>query len=532
MKKFTISLNNGMTFTSSNLDQALRESGLLTTKGRLTFEQALARIKKNGAQLFVSSNNGSMTQITDKDQYLRHIENPADNGSRRSENEGHQTPGSGRSNESNDSPKQTKQNQQPMTLPEKLSEMTKNLQAEAKGGKSNLEALREEKSDLIEQLEAAQDSVKESNERADQAKSKLDESMAQEKALKDLGLDKDPMMAEAMNKIASRKDEANAEYHDSLMDRERAYDETDALAKAIEEVEKKIEQAESNSDSEQATEADPFQGVCAEVSLDHPMQSVLIRRCQAVRIAHSMNQDALYPMLVGPAGSGKTTAARKVALALFGENAIMDGKFGMLSMNEETERSEGFGFISPIDRVYKSTDFRKVYENGGVFLLDEVDASNANALTAMNAAISAPFASFPDGMVKRHKDFVLIAAANTFGSGADGLYVGRNELDAATRDRFMTMVWNYNWDAIRVARPNFTAVVDLIQSLSEAAQKIELQHVISPRSALFAPFMLLTGDSLSEVLDACVFKGLPSEDSENLLSMVGVSRQSLSQVVK
>jgi len=88
-------------------------------------------------------------------------------------------------------------------------------------------------------------------------------------------------------------------------------------------------------------------------------------------------------------------------LEIFGETAIEDGKFGMMSLNEESERSEGFGFISPIDKMYRSTDFRRIYENGGVFLLDEVDAANANTLTALNAAISAPFASFPDKIVKR-----------------------------------------------------------------------------------------------------------------------------------
>jgi hypothetical protein len=46
-----------------------------------------------------------------------------------------------------------------------------------------------------------------------------------------------------MNKIAGRKADANADYHDSLMDREKAYDETDALVKAIEEVEKKSARA-------------------------------------------------------------------------------------------------------------------------------------------------------------------------------------------------------------------------------------------------------------------------------------------------
>ena len=84
-----------------------------------------------------------------------------------------------------------------------------------------------------------------------------------------------------------------------------------------------------------------------------------------------------------------------------------------------------------------STEFRKAYENGGLFLFDEIDASMPGAILAFNAALANNFMDFPDKKVPRHKDFYCIAAANTFGSGADRQYVGRNQLDAASLDRFI-----------------------------------------------------------------------------------------------
>jgi len=51
-----------------------------------------------------------------------------------------------------------------------------------------------------------------------------------------------------------------------------------------------------------------------------------------------------------------------------------------------------------------------------------------------NGQFSVPDSGLPP--FKRHADTVIICAANTYGRGADRQYVGRNQLDAATLDRF------------------------------------------------------------------------------------------------
>ena len=62
----------------------------------------------------------------------------------------------------------------------------------------------------------------------------------------------------------------------------------------------------------------------------------------------------------------------------------------------------------------------------------------------LNSALANGSCAFADGMVKRHEDFILIATANTFGNGANAQYVGRNQLDSATLDRFVTIEWGYD----------------------------------------------------------------------------------------
>src|SRR5208337_1523898 len=82
--------------------------------------------------------------------------------------------------------------------------------------------------------------------------------------------------------------------------------------------------------------------------------------------------------------------------------------------------------------------FVEIYEQGGVFLLDEMDAADANVMVAINAALANGVMANPHGKVHvRHPKCIIIAAANTWGRGGDHLYVGRNQLDAATMDRFV-----------------------------------------------------------------------------------------------
>ena len=150
--------------------------------------------------------------------------------------------------------------------------------------------------------------------------------------------------------------------------------------------------------------------------------------------------------MVGPSGCGKSYVAKQIAKAL-------DLNYASVSCSEGLSESEFAGRLIPGDGgvfEYVPSSFVTIYENGGVFLIDEIDSSNANTMTFMNNALAngefyldrrkdAP-------VVKRHKDFVCVAAANTYGLGADRLYVGRNQLDAATMDRFRAGFMEVDYD--------------------------------------------------------------------------------------
>jgi len=142
-------------------------------------------------------------------------------------------------------------------------------------------------------------------------------------------------------------------------------------------------------------------------------------------------------MMVGPTGCGKTPIAGIVAEAL-------ELDYSSQSCSEGMNESALTGWLLPLGEngqfSYVSSEFIRLYENGGVFLFDEIDAADPNVLVFMNQAIAQDHFFLPqrhtNPQIKKHKDFVCIAAANTFGGGADTMFVGRNQLDEATLNRF------------------------------------------------------------------------------------------------
>jgi len=130
-------------------------------------------------------------------------------------------------------------------------------------------------------------------------------------------------------------------------------------------------------------------------------------------------------LLTGPAGTGKTTMAMHIAKSL-------DLEFFSMSMTKQTTVNAIIGFIS-INGTYIPSQFRQAFEHGGLFLLDEIDASDPNTILCLNT-IENGYVAFPDKVVNKHKDFRLMATANP--STEQSIYTGRSKLDRATIDRF------------------------------------------------------------------------------------------------
>lgn len=206
--------------------------------------------------------------------------------------------------------------------------------------------------------------------------------------------------------------------------------------------------------------------------------------------------------LTGPAGSGKNVLCKQVAKALG-----LDFYF----TNAVTQEYKLTGFTDAMGN-YQETQFYKAFTKGGLFMLDEMDASIPEVLVILNAAIANRYFDFPApiGYVEAHPDFRVIAAGNTVGTGASYEYVGRNQLDAASLDRFAIVKVGYS-EAIENSVAGDTELADFCREFRAAALKAGQQVVVSYR-AIGRLAKMTQIMELDEALETCLVKGMEKDD--------------------
>lgn len=206
--------------------------------------------------------------------------------------------------------------------------------------------------------------------------------------------------------------------------------------------------------------------------------------------------------LTGPAGSGKNVLCKQVAKAL-GLNFYFT--------NAVTQEYKLTGFTDA-NGHYQPTQFYKAFTEGGVFMLDEMDASIPEVLIILNAAIANRYFDFPApiGYVEAHPNFRVIAAGNTIGQGADFEYVGRTQLDGASLDRFAIVEIDYSPTIENSVANGDVELVEFCRAFRKEAQKAGCQIIVSYRGIgrLAKMMQILT---IEEALRTCLIKGLEAD---------------------
>lgn len=210
-------------------------------------------------------------------------------------------------------------------------------------------------------------------------------------------------------------------------------------------------------------------------------------------------------ILVGPAGSGKNFTLEKAA-----ENLGFDFYF----TNAVTQEYKLTGFIDA-HGVYQETQFYKAFKDGGVFFLDEIDASVPEALIILNAAIANKYFDFPNGRINAHPDFRVVAAANTYGTGSDMIYVGRNVLDGATLDRFAVLNFDYD-ERVEVNKCPDNDLYQFISSIRDAVNKKRLRFTVSIRAMINSYKMLKCGFDKEYIIKTAIVKSMTKDDINSI----------------
>lgn len=205
--------------------------------------------------------------------------------------------------------------------------------------------------------------------------------------------------------------------------------------------------------------------------------------------------------LVGEAGTGKNFTLEQIAQEM---------GLQFYFTNSVQQEYKLTGFIDAGGK-YHETEFYKAFKNGGLFFLDEIDASIPEVLVLLNAAIANKYFEFPNGRITAHPDFRVVAAGNTVGSGADELYTGRLVLDQATLDRFVVIEFDYDRNVeMNLAHGN-EQLVNFVEGLRRFAKENGIRATFSYRCIITTTKLMEAGMDLKTVLVIAIFKGLDKD---------------------
>lgn len=227
-------------------------------------------------------------------------------------------------------------------------------------------------------------------------------------------------------------------------------------------------------------------------------------------------------MLVGPAGTGKNHLCKQIAdfleLGFYFTNAVSQ-EYQLLGFIDANGRYHDTQFFRGFTGLYVAEDgsLKEIEnENGALFMFDEIDDSEADVMVKFNAALANRYMDFPIGRFNARENFKVIAAANTTGNGASNEYVGRNQLDAATLDRFGMLRIGYDPN-IEESLTDDMELIYFIRKFREACNDYGINHVVSYRaisrcSAMKEPL------GIRDALEIGLIKNLERDDMQMMVN--------------
>ena len=302
---------------------------------------------------------------------------------------------------------------------------------------------------------------------------------------KDLfGDDGDSEMRQKEDELAKRAREAE----EAEREVRRKQEEAEKLRKELAELRRKQEEARKKREEEERRKREEEEMK----NLKHYKTDDLLQTLRVTGIAY----------LVGPAGTGKSTLAMDAAVELFKvpkDDFKFNEHFAQISFSPDTTSAEMVGRCD-INGVFHRSEVVRVFAEGGLILFDEIDNADASMLVKLNTAIANGTFATPEGLIRRHKDTMIVCTANTYGTGPDAMYVGRSRLDAATLDRFVCSTIEVDYDvkleakiANILPKPQREWVQGFVKRVRDGIKANRFRRICSTRFVVNAVKWLLNG---------------------------------------
>lgn len=231
--------------------------------------------------------------------------------------------------------------------------------------------------------------------------------------------------------------------------------------------------------------------------------------------------------LPGPPGTGKSHAAAQVA-------ATLGWRFGSISLGPTTPESRLWGGKDANGNFHEPTFIelaRFAAENpeaGSVFCMDEMDNGHPGVIATMNSAMANGWFTAPNGdVIETGSNFVIVAAANTYGTGPTAEFAGRNKLDAATLDRFLYLPWDTDLNVeeklvyahlAHVERGDDKAAdwLDVWRAARANVADHGLKVFVTMRGAVNGAKLLAGGEGIKSALSGVLLDKIPADQAKKI----------------
>ena len=225
--------------------------------------------------------------------------------------------------------------------------------------------------------------------------------------------------------------------------------------------------------------------------------------------------------LYGTASGGKTTMYKQLAASL---SAMNDTDIKLITSVQLFTQFEITGY-KDANGVFISTIFHDWFVNGGLLAIDEFDRSMAKALTALNQMIENKFFTFPDGQrLEMHKDCYFIASGNTpLNGNGSGMYNASEAIDAATRDRFIAIEFEFDAHIEDLMSNGNDVWLDNVRRIRSSVAELGISIVVSTRPIRQGSKLIAAGVEMAKVISFTILKGLDSEQADKIINHAKIS---------
>ena len=217
--------------------------------------------------------------------------------------------------------------------------------------------------------------------------------------------------------------------------------------------------------------------------------------------------------MTGPAGSGKSYTADKVATAC--------GATAFFTQSKVSFDTDLKGYMDAYGNYVPTALYRAIKRADGgektAYFLDEIFAGDTSCLTVINDLLSDGKMTFPNGETFSAENLIIMAADNTSGNGANNMYNTRNKADKSFLNRFGCIHVDYDKAIEKKLAAGHADILEFVRAIRAAAEHVDLDIVCSYRTIDSMAKYADAGIDAAEAVNAFVYQDALTEDDKDTL---------------